>query len=294
MNISADQNGNISNNNVDQVFDTIMETNKPLSTVTQDNSEPVTPEQPLVQDQNNQQSTPNKLTVEIDPEFANLPDKYTAAYRTMQARYDRAQAEAARIKKELEVANVAKSLFDTIVQDEEALIAFLNQRKPELVKNYSQKSFKEFAQSELSKDFGDGFVFDPDQANDPLSDHYAYRKKAENLRTVYEQRNAPVGQTLEQYLKNKEIEYQKTNEMFQQEIVKLKNEMKWDDKQVNDFFEFSKKATPLDLAKLFTVSKMKVTTPNVGNIQSQPSVQPAKQVDKIFDNIMNSNTRIKL
>lgn len=199
--------------------------------------------------------------VDIDPRYANL-NPQEAMLRTFQSRYDQAQADLQKYKAEADKVKLIEDILVSLNEDDEALEAFLYQRKPELVK---KPDFNSWAQNKLRAEFGEEFEFDKDRASyDPS--HIAYQKRVEQLYTEYQQGNQSKVKSLAELRQKREEEKQAQNEALRNEYLKLQETHKLSNEQMKGFVNFISKANT-DLNLLFNLWRFANRQPQIPNTQ---------------------------
>lgn len=216
--------------------------------------------------------------MDIDPRFANL-DPQTAILRTFQSRYDQAQSELQTLKSQMEKAKMVEDILVQITEDDEALEAFLYQRKPELVK---KPDFNSWAKSKLEAEFGEGFEFDRDRASyDPL--HIAYQKKVEKLYDEYQNGNQNKVKSLAELTQRRKAEKEAEEQERISQLRSFKENNKLSDEQFKGFVNFLNKANN-DPSLLFNLYRMATKQTSIPNANSYTKPNSLNNVDLALRN----------
>ena len=220
--------------------------------------------------------------IEIDPKYAGM-DKWEARYRTMQSRYDKAQTELKRLEPEIAEKVKYESFLQELMEDDELLMAFLNERKPELVQN-NNKDITDIITEKLASEFGD---YQPDEDElrfpKPGSKAWLFQKRSEDIYNELKNSNKTTKAQTVKELKQKRMEQQQLQEaQVEQEMLKVKSSMNWDDSNLANFQKWAVTIKPTDLAKMydFFMRYTKVKGNSIANIQVQPTV--AKTSDALM------------
>ncbi len=229
---------------------------------------------------NSQEATvPNaEPQIEIDPKFANL-NPQEGVLRTFQSRYDSMKAEAEKLRAEVEKAKLAQDLLITIAEDDEALEAFLYQRKPELIK---KPDFNSWATNKLKAEFGEEFEFDQSRAlYDPS--HIAYQKRVTELYDEYQKGNQSKVKSLAELRERREQEKQAKEQEVRNMYLKLQETHKLSNEQLKGFVNFISKANQdIDLLfNLWRFANRQAQIPNTPQGSYAPA-QSGSMVDSVL------------
>lgn len=123
----------------------------------------------------------NPIQVEIDPRYKGLPEADAIA-RTIQSKYDKLNMDFINAQKELQASSVYKEILADLYEKEDALYAFLNERKPELI---NSRDIKTELKKALTTKFGEGFKptrsRDEAEREDPGGTDWLYYKELDKL-----------------------------------------------------------------------------------------------------------------
>ncbi len=213
---------------------------------------------------------------EIDPRFANLP-KAEALLRTYQSRYDKLYNEYQKTINEIENYRKYQNLFEQLLNDDEVFEAFVYQRKPELVK---EQDITEIIKAKIQEEFGDYKPSREEAEEDPGGKAWLYYKRLDELYEEYKNKRSKK-YSFEEILKKKAEERLQQEKAIQEEIVKVKEQMKWDDRQLVSFRDWASKLTVLDLAKIYNYAIRNFKVPQASAISSN-NVQPTTARDEFL------------
>jgi len=195
--------------------------------------------------------------IEIDPRFANLPQQ-EALIRTLQSRYDI----LAKKNEDLVRDSMTKSKYEQFVNelfdDDQIADAFISERRPEL---FQKKDISAAIQTKMKSEFGEDFVASREEADrDPGGKHWLYFKRLDTVLNEVQGNPAKI-QTVKE-LKAERVRLQaEQDEKSKQVFDVIKRENNWSDVQVDQFYGWAQKLTPLDLVKIykFAINTMRIT-----------------------------------
>jgi len=214
--------------------------------------------------------------MEIDPKFANL-DQQTAMLRTFQSRYDQVQSENQKLKADYEKAKMVEDILVQISEDDEALEAFLYQRKPELVK---KPDFNSWAIEKLKSEFGEDFEFDGSKANyDPL--HIAYLERNKELYKEYQSGNQNKVKSLGELTQRRKAEKEAQENERRQTLMSFKEQNKMSDEQFKGFVNFLGKANE-DVSLLYNLYRVATKQVNIPNSTSFMPPNSLGNIDRVM------------
>jgi len=216
--------------------------------------------------------------MEIDPRFANL-DPQTAMLRTFQSRYDQAQEELKSLKAYQEKAKVIEDVLIQISEDDEALEAFLHQRKPELVK---KPDFTSWVTNKLKSEFGEDFEFDGSKASyDPI--HIAYSERTKELYKEYQTGNQNKVKSLGELTQRRKAEREAQENERRQALMSFKEQNKMSDEQFKGFVNFLQKANG-DVSLLYNLYRVATKQTSIPNANSFMPPNSLNNVDNVLRN----------
>lgn len=212
--------------------------------------------------------------VEIDERFKNLPHAEAIA-RSLQSKYDKLYAEHTNTVRDIEQKLKYEQFVTELMEDDQVLEAFLNERKPELVQ---KKDFTSVIQEKLKTEFGD---YKPTRDEIEVDDYlgskaWLYNKRLDSLYTELTGKTGKTPQTIkelkEERARVKQAEEAKNDLVFDQ----LKKENNWDDVQVKSFYEWAQKLSPSNLAKMYNFAKRTMRIPSATGIAGNPQVRSSR------------------
>lgn len=204
---------------------------------------------------------------EIDEELQSAngdPDKIG---RIWQSRHDKLMAEYNKTKTSYTDYEKKAQILEQIATDSNMLRAFVSKVAPDLLPSVDPA---EMIKSALDKKFGEDFVPDEREAKMPWTKSGQYYKMANELYEQYENQNKNVG-NFDELLQERARREQNQQKEMEAIRTDLKTRFNADDTQINQFVEFSKKLTHVDLYRLFKATS-KFKTPNIASQQSNANL----------------------
>lgn len=215
---------------------------------------------------------PNRTKdIEIDPKYAHL-DPIEARYRSMQSMYDRTQE----IVKKLEVDKADKIKYemflDELMNDDDTFMAFVAERKPELLAQKETNLAERIAQ-QLQSEFKD-YQPSEDELRNPIpgTNAWLYLKRSDELYNELKDKTGKKSETLSELKQRKETLRKEEESKLQQQIAEVKTKMGWDDVQVSNFQKWANTLTPLAFAKTFEFIQ-RFAKPKGTSVAGSPSTQ---------------------
>lgn len=215
------------------------------------------------------------IQVEIEDRYKDLPEAEAIA-RTMQSRYDRIYSDHQKLVLRLEEIAPVLDVMDDLMTDDEALYAFLRERKPELLQ---KKADGNEIKSKLVQEFGEGYkpALTREQADieDPGGKDWRYYRRLDELYNETKQNTAyGKAETLKQYRARKEAERIETDKKVQNQIEAAKVNLKMTDDEVGRISNWATGLTFEQITKIYRILTKFPTNrkmANVSNITGSPS-----------------------
>jgi hypothetical protein len=224
-------------------------------------------QQPIQQQGQPQQENP----LAIEERFAGLP-KEEALARSFQSRYDRSQEEIKQLQSTLQQKAKIENFLAEVMDDEQVFEAFVAELRPELIK---PKDVSEQIQTALKKEFGEEFEPDDSKVRIPGSKDWLYAKKAEELYTKLTTSGADRILPLKELRALRENQQREQEALVQREIATVKQQMRWDDTQLQGFQQWAAQVKPVDLAQIYLslTQSAQIRTPFAANHNGSPVAQ---------------------
>jgi hypothetical protein len=228
------------------------------------------------------------LQVEVDPKYKGLPEAEAIA-RTIQSRYDKLNVDFIQAQKDLQAASVYKGLLSDLYQNEDALYAFLAERKPDLIGN---RDIKSEMTKKLAAKFGEGFKptlsREDAEKDDVGGKDWLYYQEVDNLKTELLKGNGQYAKykNLQEFKATLEAEAKAEDERIEQEISQVKTELKMSDAEVEWTRDWAGKLSFKNLTEIARFLRRFKNTPSMGSIPGSANVGPA--VSKTRQEFVNS------
>lgn len=216
-------------------------------------------------------NNPNPQTVEIDERFKDLPEE-EGRFRTIQSRYDKLMSTYETLENRFSEVEPILEIMDDLMEDDNALMAFLNERKPELIqKRDVGQEIKQY----LAKEFGDGYkptlTREQAEVEDPGGKDWRYYKRLDDL---YAELKGGSGYTkaesLKAYRAKKNAEKEQYAKSQQQQIEKAKAALNMTDEEVERVSTWASNLTFADVTKIMRfLTRFPAKTPTPSTIQGQ-------------------------
>lgn len=121
------------------------------------------------------------IRIEIDPKYQGLPEAEAIA-RTIQSKYDKLNMDYLSEVKRSQENLTYKEILNDLYTDEDALLAFISERKPELIQT---RNVDAEIKKRIVSEFGEGFEpklsRDEAERKDPGGVDFRYYKKLDSL-----------------------------------------------------------------------------------------------------------------
>lgn len=208
---------------------------------------------------------------DIDPRYSNLP-REEALIRTLQSRYDKAQAELQKITKDYELSAKIKETFERMVEDENLLRIFVNQIKPGLI---PKKDYGEIIREKIKQEFGEDYK--PQltrleaERDDPGGTDWKYYKRLDQLeRELMGSENTEVS-TIKEYIENMQKKKIAEQEELKLEVEKIKKEMNASDEEIKGILNWAEKLKLKDILTLHRFLRKFHRVPDIQSPSNQSS-----------------------
>lgn len=204
----------------------------------------------------------------IEERFAGLP-KEEALARSFQSRYDKSQEEIKALQGSLQQKAKVENFLAEVMDDPQVFEAFVAELRPELIK---PKDVSEQIQTALKKEFGEEFEPDDSKVRIPGSKDWLYAKKAEELYTKLTSTGADRVLPLKELRALREQQKAEQDALVQREIATVKQQMHWDDTQLQGFQQWAAQVKPVDLAQIYLslTQQAQIRTPFAANHTGSP------------------------
>lgn len=183
--------------------------------------------------------------ISIDPDFAGLP-KEEAIHRTWQRRYDKDTASLKKFETEAGQNLTYRQMLEEISSDDEALVAFLNERKPEFL---PKRDLSAAISEALKKEFGD-YTPTADEPRNPGSKAWLYDKKANDVYAQLSQGGKQFG-SLKELREARQKQAEQQSEANRAEIEAVAKEYQWSPEQTKAFAKWAAELSAKDIAKMY-------------------------------------------
>jgi len=128
-----------------------------------------------------EQKSDQPLSIEIDQKYQGLPEAEAIA-RTIQSKYDKLNMDYLAEVKRSQENLIYKEILNDLYTDENALLAFLSERKPELIQT---RNIDTEIKKRIAAEFGEGYEpqlsRDEAERKDPGGVDFRYYKKLDSL-----------------------------------------------------------------------------------------------------------------
>lgn len=171
-------------------------------------------------------------------DWNTLGPQFQSKYDSLSAEFQKAQAEANELRDQ-------SLLLQQLMSDKEMRIAFLKEIDPELI---PEQNVDDLVGDQLKKEFGEGYIPDENEIRRGYGKGFRYTERAKEL---YGKLGGASSQTLKSLKEARLAEDNKAKAENEKQKNDLKTAFKWDDNQLNSFFDWGKKLTPIALAKMY-------------------------------------------
>jgi len=226
------------------------------------------------------------LQVEVDPKYAGLPGAEGIA-RTIQSKYDKLNMDYLKAQKELQTNSVYKEVLSDLYENEDALYAFLNERKPELVAN---RDIKTEVTKRLTAKGYEGYEpqlnRDEAERKDPGGKDWLYYREMDNItKEVLGAGAYSKHKTLKEFRDARLNEVKVDNAKIEAEIAETKNLLKMSDAEVDWNRNWVTNLKFQDIVKISRYLRTFKNSPTMGNIPGGPSVGMSKERKEFLDSL---------
>lgn len=210
--------------------------------------------------------------LDIDEQFKGLPEE-EARFRTIQSRYDKLYPQHVELVNKVTEYESALEIMDDLMEDDEALYAFLNERKPELLQT---KDIGTKIKETLVKEFGDGYkpelTREQAETQDPGGTDWRYYKRLDDL---YTELKTGSGYTkvasLKAYRAKKEALKREDEGRHQQQIERARVDLKMTDDEIQRTSDYWSKRSFADLTKILRyLARVQAPVGNISTVQGSP------------------------
>ena len=193
-------------------------------------------------------------------------DGMTAEERAVhfQSLFNKAENELKNIKPEYEKYKNVAEFLNQAYEDPQVKQAFLNELAPDLVKPTDPY---EALQEQLTKEFGEEFAPDDDEATRPLSKSWRYYKRVDELyKELSDKQQTKAPQSLKDLRIERERQLKDAQEQAEKDRVSILNDMKWSTSEWEEFTSWTNKLEAKHLARWYQhIRKQKKGAPNLVN-----------------------------
>jgi len=223
--------------------------------------------------------------IEIDERFKDL-DPAEARIRTLKSRYDTTTSAYNKLMKDYDERDQVANLFDSMLEDEGLLMAFIAETKPELVKNRnSAEVVKAQLVEEFGKDFKPQLTREEAERDDPFGNDMKYYDRVNELRAKLKQ-TTETPQSVKDYLKAKKQKSEAEAQKYDLERQAVKAQKKMSD---NELQSVSKWALDLKFGQIVDIhrflSKFPSRNPNITSVPGGGEVTKSAKA-KYLDELM--------
>ena len=223
------------------------------------------------------------LQVEVDPKYAGLPEAEAIA-RTIQSKYDKLNIDFLQAQKEVQVNSGYKEVLSDLYDNDDALYAFLNERKPELIKT---RDIKNEITKHITEKFGEGY--EPElsreeaERKDPGGKDWLYYQELDTIKKkVLGTESYSKHQSLKEFREARAAEMEKENTSIEAEIVEAKDKYKMTDGEVEWTRKWSASIKFADLVRMSRFLRKFQNAPAMGNIPGDSSNTAMSKTRKEF------------
>jgi len=224
--------------------------------------------------------------VGVDPKYAGLPEAEAIA-RTIQSKYDKLNVDYIQAMKDVQTGTTYKEILNDLYESDDALYAFLNERKPDLISNRDVKS-------EVTKRLTDKFgeKFEPElsrdeaERKDPGGKDWLYYQELDKIRSdVTNSDSYSKHMTLKEFRESRKSEIETENATIESEIVAAQEKLKMSDTEV----EWNRKwAADLKFSEIVQISRFLrkfQNAPTMGNIPGSEQAGQSKSRTEFVDSL---------
>lgn len=209
------------------------------------------------------------IQVEIDPRYKGLPEAEAIA-RTVQSKYDKLNVDFINTQKELQSVGIYKDILADLYESDDAFMAFLTERKPELIQS---RDIKTELTKALASKFGEGFKpelsRDEAERNDPGGKDWLYYRELDRVTNELLNGNGKSyskHQSLKDFRAARKAEIDAENAKIEEEIQQTKEQLKMSDAEVEWNRKWSAVLKFKDLVEISRFLRKFQNTPAMGKM----------------------------
>lgn len=215
--------------------------------------------------------------VEIDPKYQGLPEAEAIA-RTIQSKYDKLNMDFINAQKEVQSLMGYKDVVNDLYGNDDALYAFLSERKPELI---SSRDIKTEVTKRLAdkgyKEYEPQFSRDEAERKDPGGKDWLYYRELDKITSEI----TGTGQyakhkTLKEFQQARLTEIQAEDAKIELEISEAKEKLKMPDAEVEWNRKFAATVKFEDIVKITRFLRKFQNAPTMGNIPGNQTFAGSK------------------
>jgi hypothetical protein len=233
--------------------------------------------------ENSVQTQQKESEVEIDEKFKDL-DPYEARIRTLQSRHDKIYNEYQNLVKQRQEDEKYLQILNDILEDDIVFEAFVNERKPGLIK---ETDVTDVIQKKLREEFGDVRYTRAEADENPGGKAWLYFKRLDELYNELKGNNPKIT-TLKEAIAYKRAMKEKQEKEQQalllKEIEAVKKKFNWDDNKIREFQQWAQKLTVVNLASIYNYAVKALKVPSATSIQGTPNVNQSLR-SKFLNNL---------
>lgn len=214
--------------------------------------------------------------IQIDERFKDL-DENEGRLRTLQSQRDTYRADIDKWAKKYDERDAVAALLDDMLEDDGLFMAFVSERKPELIKN---RDVAGELKQQLKEEFGD---FKPQlsreeaERDDPFGQDARYYMRLDELKTKLRQggTNEEQAKSVKEYLKKRKELQEKEAQKYEMERETVKNQLKMTDTEVKAVSDWAMKLKFGDIVKIHRyLRRLPSKNPNLTSV---PGEAPGKK-----------------
>lgn len=191
--------------------------------------------------------------IDIDERFKDLPEAEALA-RTMQSRYDTLYPKYQEAIQRLNELEPLTEIIDDLMNDDEALYAFLNERKPELIQSKDIGSeIKKILSEEFGSDYRPSLTREQADIEDPGGKDWQYYRRLDELYNELKNGGSRYNKiaSLKAYRQKKEAMRQNAEQELKKQMDIAKQQLKMDDTEVKKVTDWAGNLKFQDLVKIY-------------------------------------------
>lgn len=213
----------------------------------------------------------------IDERFKHLP-KPEGALRTLKSQHDSIEFKNREMAKQAEETSKIVEFFDNLMDDDEYLEAFLQERKPELIqkvdrtaiiKNTLINEFPEYVEEKPTRQEAD---------SDPGGQAWLYYKRIDELWDETKNNGKNVPTSLKSLRQQRDDAKKLQEEAALKEIQTAQSRMQYSDEQRDIFKDWAQKLSVYDLMRIHkALVKTPTRTPDLNTVHGAGTGKTARQ-----------------